>query len=93
MQPIMLSGEGTVYASTIVRVPSPVGLQSPYSYGYVDLDAVPLRVFALFGGTSSAPPAPRTRVRLVIEPLRKDHTGQVLLSHRFVPVTATGEGT
>lgn len=92
MSRVTLSGDGVVYASTVVRVPSPVGIRSPYSYGYVDLDAAPLRVFALFGSQCLPPPQPGTRVRLVTEPLCSEKTGQVLFSHRFVPTPADGEG-
>ncbi len=87
---VTLNGDGIVYASTCIRVPSPVGIQSPYGYGYVDLDDAPLRVFALFGNECVPPPAPGARVRLVVQPLYRDRTGQLLLSHRFVPV-AVGE--
>ncbi|MDB6085828.1 MAG: hypothetical protein JWN43_3709 [Gammaproteobacteria bacterium] len=89
---VTLSGEGAVYASTVVRVPSPVGIKSPYSYGYVDLDAAPLRVFALFGSQCLLPPRPGTRVQLVTEPLCTDKAGQMLFSHRFVPAPSDGEG-
>ncbi len=87
---VTLNGDGIVYASTCIRVPSPVGIQSPYGYGYVDLDDAPLRVFALFGNECVPPPVPGARVRLVVQPLYRDRTGQLLLSHRFVPV-AVGE--
>jgi uncharacterized protein len=88
---VTLSGEGVVYASTVVRVPSSVGIKSPYCYGYVDLVAAPLRVFALFGGECLPPPRPGTCVRLVTEPLCSDKAGQMLFSHRFVPVPTGGE--
>jgi uncharacterized protein len=89
---VTLSGEGVVYASTSVRVPSPVGIKSPYCYGYVDLDAAPLRVFALFGSRCLLPPRPGTRVRMVTELLCSDKAGQMLHSHRFVPTSTDGEG-
>jgi uncharacterized OB-fold protein len=88
---VTLSGAGVVYASTIVRVPSPVGIKSPYCYGYVDLDAAPLRVFALFGSRCLSPPRPGTRVQLVTELLCSDNAGQMLFSHRFVPTASDGE--
>ena len=44
---IELPPTGTLYAATVVRMKPPFGLPAPYAVGYVDLDGLPLRVFAL----------------------------------------------
>lgn len=79
----VIEGGGTVYASTVVRVPSPVGLKPPYAYGYVDLDDVPLRVFGLFARSDAEGMLPGTPVRLVTENLYRDPAGRELVSYRF----------
>ena len=84
-----VSGSGTIYSSTVVRVPSPAGLKPPYATGYVDLDAAPLRVFALFTSVDPRELVPGARVEMVIEPLRTAADGMPLVSHRFRP-TAQG---
>jgi uncharacterized OB-fold protein len=81
----MLGGAGVVFASTRVRVPSPVGIKAPYCCGYVDLDAASLRVFALFSAVCGEAPAPGTRVHLRVEPLTTNKAGTVLSSYRFSP--------
>jgi uncharacterized OB-fold protein len=72
VQKVMLGGAGKVYASTLVRTPSPVEIPSPYAYGYVDLDEAPLRVFALFDQAVCSAPAPGARVHLVVGLLGQD---------------------
>jgi uncharacterized OB-fold protein len=84
-----VSGTGTIYASTVVHVPSPAGLRPPYAIGYVHLDAAPLRVFALFTSVDPRELVPGARVDMVIEPLRVSADGTPLVSHRFRP-TAVG---
>ncbi|WP_426421746.1 Zn-ribbon domain-containing OB-fold protein [Bradyrhizobium genosp. A] len=81
--PAELDGQGRVYASTVVQVPSPVGLKPPYAYGYVDLDAVPLRVFGLFAKTEAKGMKPGTPVKLIAEPLYPDASGRTLLAYKF----------
>jgi uncharacterized protein len=78
-----LDGHGRVYASTVVRVPSPVGLKPPYAYGYVDLDGVPLRVFGLFAKADAQGLQPGTPVRLVSEALYSNAAGKALVAYKF----------
>ena len=78
-----LDGHGRIYASTVVRVPSPVGLKPPYAYGYVDLDSVPLRVFGLFAKADAQGLQPGTPVRLVSEALYSTASGQALVAYKF----------
>jgi uncharacterized OB-fold protein len=77
-----LHGRGTVYASTVVHVPAPVGIKPPYAYGLVDLEDAPLRVFGLFSGDAKSF-KPGARVSLVIEPLRRDAEGRTLEAYKF----------
>jgi uncharacterized OB-fold protein len=83
LEQVQISGRGTIYASTVVRVPSPVGLKPPYACGYVDLADVKLRVFALFTGTDVDQFKPGRQVEMVIEPLRTDAKGDVLSAYKF----------
>lgn len=88
VEQVMVSGQGRVYASTVVRVPSPVGLKPPYAYGYVDMDDVPLRVFALFSRRDVEGISPGEPVRLVSEALYPDPRGGELIAYKF---TRAGE--
>ena len=76
---------GTVYASTIVRVPSPAGLKPPYAYGYVDLLPEGPRVFALFTGAEAEAFAPGSEVELVLEKIISNREGQSVIGHKFRP--------
>ncbi len=77
---------GTVYASTIVRVPLPAGLKPPYSYGYVDLEPEGPRVFALFTGAEPEAFSPGSPVELVLEEVIANRQGQSVIGHKFRPV-------
>ena len=78
-----LDGRGRVYASTVVSVPSPVGLKPPYAYGYIDLDGAALRVFGLFAKADAQGLQPGTPVRLVTEALYSTASGQPLVAYKF----------
>jgi uncharacterized OB-fold protein len=86
VEDVTIGGSGVVYTSTVVRVPSPVGLKPPYAYGYVDLNEVALRVFALFTGADPASFVPGTEVELVVEPLLADAQGRSVVAYKFRPV-------
>lgn len=86
VEDVTIGGSGVVYTSTVVRVPSPVGLKPPYAYGYVDLSEVALRVFALFTGADPASFVPGTEVELVVEPLLADAQGRSVMAYKFRPV-------
>jgi uncharacterized protein len=83
--PIELSGRGRIYASTIVRIPAPVGIAAPYAYGYVDLDESGVRVFALFSGAEPGWFKPGRRVRPVVETVRRDANGREVIGYKFRP--------
>ncbi|MDP6734135.1 MAG: OB-fold domain-containing protein [Gammaproteobacteria bacterium] len=42
-----LGSRGRVYSFTVVRTKPPFGLPQPYGVAYIDLNAMPLRVFGL----------------------------------------------
>jgi uncharacterized OB-fold protein len=86
VEPAKLDGHGRIYASTVVCVPSPVGLKPPYAYGYVDLDSVPLRVFGLFAKADAQGLQPGTPVRLVSEALYSNASGQALVAYKFTRI-------
>lgn len=79
-------GTGTIYASTVVHVPSPAGIKPPYAYGYVQLDAAPLRVFALFTSVDPHQLIPGSRVEMVVGLLRTDADGNELITYKFRPL-------
>lgn len=81
-----IAGTGVIYASTVVHVPSPTGLKPPYAYGYVQLDAAALRVFALFTSVDPHQLVPGSRVEMVLGPLRTDADGNELITYKFRPL-------
>lgn len=91
VEEMAVPGNGTIYSSTVVHVPSPAGLRPPYATGYVHLDAAPLRVFALFTSVDPRELTPGSRVDMVVEPLRPDLDGTSLVSHRFRPLVRGGQ--
>ena len=86
MEEIELDSQGVIYASTVVRVSSPAGIKAPYAYGYVDLPANQLRVFALFTGADSGSFVPGKKVEVVLEPIGKDTEGRTVIGYKFKPV-------
>ena len=86
MEEIELETQGVVYASTVVRVSSPTGIKAPYAYGYVDLPANQLRVFALFTGADPGSFVPGRKVEVVLEPIGKDTEGNTVIGYKFKPV-------
>ena len=87
MDEIELERQGVVYASTVVRVSSPTGIKAPYAYGYVDLPANHLRVFALFTGADPGSFVPGRKVEVVLEPIGNDPEGNTVIGYKFKPVT------
>jgi uncharacterized OB-fold protein len=87
VEEIELERQGVVYASTVVRVSSPTGIKAPYAYGYVDLPANQLRVFALFTGADPDSFVPGRKVEVVLEPVGKDTEGNTVIGYKFKPVT------
>lgn len=72
---VALARCGVVYASTVVRVPSSLGHQPPYAYGYVDLPEDGLRLIARFAGAAAESFVPGTRVELAFEAVARDEAG------------------
>jgi uncharacterized protein len=87
MEEIELERQGVVYASTVVRVSSPTGIKAPYAYGYVDLPANQLRVFALFTGADPGSFVPGRKVEVVLEPIGTDTEGNAVIAYKFRPVS------
>ena len=44
---VKLGSRGKIYSFTVVRTKPPFGLPRPYGVAYIDLEAIPLRVFGL----------------------------------------------
>lgn len=59
---------GRLYSFTVVRTRAPFALPEPYAVGYVDLDDVPLRVFALLD--PAAIPELAVGARLVLKSMQ-----------------------
>ena len=87
MEDITLERRGTIYACTVVRVPSPVGIKVPYAYGYVDILAHQVRVYALFTGGDPSSFRPAQEVEVVLEPIRVNEKGQEVIGYKFRGVT------
>lgn len=83
MENISLDRRGVIYASTVVHIDSPSGIKAPYAFGYVDLPANQLRVFALFTGADLAKFTPGREVEMILEPLGIDRGGQKIVGYKF----------
>jgi uncharacterized OB-fold protein len=86
MKIIALDRRGVIYCSTVVRVPSPVGIRPPYAYGYVDIPANNIRVFAPFTGADPDSFIPGQEVELALEPVSVNKLGQKVIGYKFKPV-------
>ncbi len=86
MREVKLSRRGVVYASALISVDSPAGIKAPYAFGYVDIPADGIRVFALFKGTDPALIAPGQEVELVIEPVATSHGQTPVVGYKYKPV-------
>ena len=82
---IMLNRRGIIYVSTVVHIPSPVGIKAPYAYGYVDIPADDIRVFALFAGDDPDSFTPGREVELMLEPIGINEKGQQIIGYKFKP--------
>lgn len=87
LEDITLNKRGIVYACTVVHIPSPVGIETPYAYGYVEIPANNIRVFALFTGDDPYSFTPGREVELVLEPIRVDQHGKHIIGYKFKPVS------
>ena len=86
MEEVEIERQGVIYACTVVHIDSPAGIKAPYSYGYVDLPANQLRIFALFTGADPTTFAPGQEVAMVLEPLGTDRDGNKIVAHKFRPI-------
>lgn len=87
MESFPLDTRGVVYASTVVRVPSPIGIRPPYAYGYVDIPANHIRIFAPFTGADPDSFVPGQEVQLVLEKVSINKLGQEVIGYKFKPVS------
>lgn len=87
MEDITLDRRGIIYACTVVFIPSPVGIKAPYAYGYVDIPANQVRVYALFTGSDPASFSPGQKVEMVLEPIGVNKGGQQVIGYKFRAVT------
>jgi uncharacterized OB-fold protein len=83
MEDIKLDRRGIIYACTVIHIPSPVDIKAPYAYGYVEIPANQVRVFALFTGDDPFLFTPGQEVELVLEPIRQDHQGKQIIGYKF----------
>jgi uncharacterized OB-fold protein len=86
MESVSLDNRGVIYSATVVRVPSPVGIRPPYAYGYVDIPANKIRVFAPLTGADPDSFAAGQEVELVLEPVTVNKLGQKVIGYKFRPV-------
>jgi uncharacterized OB-fold protein len=87
LEELTLDGQGTVYSSTVVHIPSPTGIKAPYAYGYVDMVTLKIRVFALFTGDEPTSFTPGRAVELILEPIKLNKEGQEVIGYKFRPVS------
>jgi uncharacterized OB-fold protein len=86
MGEVKLDTRGIIYSSTVVSIPSPVGIKPPYAYGYVDIPANGIRVFALFTGADPRSFRPGQEVELVLEQVMVNKQGEKIIGYKFKPV-------
>jgi len=84
---INLDSQGTIYACTVVHVPSPAGIKAPYAYGYVNIFSDNIRVFALFTGGDPFSFHPGQAVELVLEMVKVDEQGRQVIGYKFKPAS------
>ncbi|MCP4622732.1 MAG: benzoylsuccinyl-CoA thiolase [bacterium] len=85
LEDIALDSRGVIYAVTVVHISSPSGIKAPYAYGYVDIPANNIRVFALFTGDAPNSFQAGMEVELVLEPVRTNSRGQQIIGYKFKP--------
>lgn len=83
LEDVTLDRHGVIYAVTTVHVPSPSGIKAPYVYGYVDIPANGLRVFALFSGDDLAAFVPGREVAPVLEPIKVEKDGTAIIGYKY----------
>jgi uncharacterized protein len=86
LEDIKLDRRGILYACTVIHRDSPAGIPAPYAYGYVEIPANQIRVFALLTGSDPSSFHPGQEVELVVEPIRTDSEGKQIIGYKFKPV-------
>lgn len=86
MEDIRLGRRGILYACTVIRRDSPAGIPAPYAYGYVEIPANQVRIFALLTGSDPSSFHSGQEVELVIEPIKTDPEGRQVIGYKFKPV-------
>lgn len=80
-----LSTEGKIYSYTVVHYPTPLGIEVPYAFGFVDLPQDDVRVLSLFTEWESL--KIDMDVRLTVEKLYKDKDdGKEIIGYKFKPL-------
>lgn len=69
VQSANLGKDAVIYSVTTIRTKAPLGLPSPYSVAYVDLNDVPLRIFALLDPSNAGKYNIGQDVELQVAPL------------------------
>jgi uncharacterized OB-fold protein len=87
MEDVTLDRRGIIYASTVVHISPPIGLKAPYAYGYVEIPANGIRVFALFTGDDPHSFTHGGEVELVLEPLEIEGRKPKIIGYMFKPVS------
>lgn len=80
-----LGRKGIIYSYTSVHVKPPMGLPSPYSVAYIDLNDTPLRIFGLLAPGNTTPYAIGQRVELRVGQIGVNIEGQPCLRPYFAP--------
>jgi uncharacterized OB-fold protein len=86
MEGIKLSSRGVIYTSTVVHVDSPSGIKAPYAFGYVDMPADNIRVFALFSSVDRDLIKPGQGVEVVIGPIGTNQENKQVIGYTYKPV-------
>lgn len=80
---VRLGSRGTIYSFTIVRTKPPFELPQPYGVAYIDLDALPLRVFGLLDPQQLGKVCIGAPVRLSVGRMGVNNAGQPCLRPFF----------
>ncbi len=77
--------DGRIYSYTVVRIKPPLGLPSPYSVGYIDLDESGLRIFCLLDSAEINRLRIGMAVELAVDVIGHDGHGVPRLRPYFTP--------
>ncbi len=75
----------TIHSVTTIRTKAPLGLPSPYSVAYVDMEDVPFRMFALMDPKEAGNYYIGQKVELSVGPLGVNNDNQACLRPYFSP--------